>query len=280
MGALEKVLKVVQYTQEAPNAFGGLYLSFLALVILASVLLCIFFRDADDRRFRIILAIMFGVMLVGELTKQFVEPLSIVDGKIVMSYRWGEFPFQLCSTPLYILPILAFAPESKIRDAAASYTMTVALIGGLAVYATPFTVLTEYVFSNIQTLVHHGIQIVSGIYAACYYRRRLTSKFYLYGMAIFAIALGIALFLDTAFYDMLLRTGRVDEGIEFNMFYISPRVGMHSPFYEEWLNTFKPVVYISMYTVVIMLLSAMIVMATRLICRLMGRISSSIESEE
>ena len=273
MWILEKALKSIQYTQEVPGAFGHLHLSSLIGVILISLVLCVFLRDAGDKTFRVIIGIMFCVMLAGELIKQFIEPLSMVDGVIVRSYSWGAFPFQLCSTPLYILPILALTPDSKIRDAAAAYTMTAALIGGIAVYATPFTVFSEYAFSNVQTMVHHGIQIVSGIYVACYYRRRLGLKFYLGGMAVFAVMLGIALYLDTAFYDMLLRTGRIEEGEMFNMFYISPRLGMISPFYEELLNSLGPAVYVPMYAAAILLLSAVIVIAAKRICKLMSGIN-------
>ena len=271
---LGKIIEYMSRTQEEPVIFGDLYMKFLFGVIFISIALCAFFHNANDTVFRVIVGVLFYVMLFGELLKQIVAPMSIDGGVITYSYNWGAFPFQLCSTPLYILPLVVFLPESKIRDAAAIYIMTVGFIGGAAVYATPHTVFNTNVFSNLHTMTHHGIQIVSGIYVACHYRKRVNVGMYLRAMLLFGVMLGIAIYLDTSFYDMLVSTGRIEEGFAFNMFYISPRVGMHSPFYEEWLNSFPPKIYISMYAAIIVLASIIVVTVAKLISMLCTWIAS------
>ena len=265
IGYLEKIIEYMHRTQELPEMFGKLHMQFIFGVALVTIALCALFHNANEATFRVIVGLMFYVMLFGELLKQIVDPMTIVDGKIIYTYQWNSFPFQLCSTPLYVLPLVVFLPQCKLRDAAAIYIMTVGLIGGLAVYATPYTVFKTNVFGNIHTMVHHGIQIVSGVYVACHYRNRLKVGMYLGGMLMFAFMVGIAIFFDTVFYDMLVETGKISETYKFNMFYISPRLGMQSPFYEEWLNSFPPAIYISMYAGIIISVSAAITFITWLI---------------
>jgi hypothetical protein len=280
MSNIEKIASLLDRTQEVPASLGNLHLSFIIGVLLVSLALCVFFRDSSGRTFRLIIGILFFVMLFGEVIKQTLVPLDYVDGALVRNYKWNSFPFQLCSTPLYILPIVAFFPECKLRDAAAMYIMTVGFIGGVAVYATPFTVFNTYAFTNVQTMVHHGIQIVSGIYVAAYYRKRISAMMYLHGMAIFGVMLTIAIYLDTVFYDKLIALGKLNDGTKFNMFYISPRLGMQSPFFQDWFNSFRPPVYISLYAAGIIIASALIVVFGKLIGMFCAWISSKCRKHE
>ena len=191
-------------TMEEPSAFGGLHLLCLLLVITASVLACVFFRDASDKTFRLIIGVSFAIMLAFEIWKQIAVSTDVVDGVITFSYRWFVFPFQLCSTPLYVLPFLAFLPDSELRDVFAAYTMTFAFVGGIAVFLFPKTVFTTYTALNAQTMVHHGLQITTAAYTASYYRKRLNLRFFLGGACVFTIFFVIANLLNTLGYDYLV----------------------------------------------------------------------------
>ncbi len=255
--------KVMHTSQEAPGFFSGLHLSFCLVVILTTFLLCKYCRDADEKTFRKIIGAMFIVMFIGEALKQFAYPLSIVDGEAVYDYNWTSFPFQLCSTPIYVLPIVAFLPDSKVRDAAAAYLMTYGLIGGIAVYLIPSSVFVEAIFINYQTMIHHGIQIVSGIYIVAYYRRKLGKSFYLGGLSVFAVTYTVALLLNTVFRDILIQTGRIDEETTFNMFYISPKQGMMLPSLFDAMEQIPPIVYMPGYFALLSLGAFLIVFGAR-----------------
>ena len=137
--------------------------------------------------------------------------------------------------------------------------MTFALIGGVAVYLVPSSVFVTNRFINIQTMVHHGLQIVSGIYVAAYYRRRFNRRFYLGGVAIFAVTFTIANILNTVVYDMLVAMGKFEDGFLFNMFYINPRLEIVLPVCKNMFSKLPPVLYIAAYFVVLCALSSDII---------------------
>ena len=280
MGIMEKLVNLISPDQEVPQMFGDLHLAFCFGVIAACLLLSVFFRDASDGTFRLLIAVMFLVMLVGEVMKQFVYPFSIVDGVLVKDYDWSTFPFQLCSTPLYVLPLIALLPDCKLRDCAACYIMTYGLIGGVAVYLTPYSVFATRVFINIQTMVHHGLQIVSGVYIASYYRRRINKSFYHGGVAVFVVTFTIANLLNTVFYDMLIAKGKIPEGYQFNMFYISPRVGLKLPFFADTFNTLPPITYIAGYFVILSVGAFIVCYVANLLFKFARRSVSIIDDED
>ena len=266
MNALERVVTWINTEGEAPQTFGGLHILFTLLVIALCILLFWKLRDTSDRTYRILIGVMFGVMFFGELTKQVLANFSITDGRLIYTYSWGQFPFQLCSTPLYVLPFLSFLPDCRIRDFAAAYTMTVGLIGDIAVYLTPKTVFGTRLFFNIHTMIHHGLQIVSGVYTAIYYRHRINRRFYFDGICVFAILFVIANLLNTVGYDLLVASGLMSEGADFNMFYISPRAEQTVPVLSDLLKSFPPIVYIIGYFVFLSLGALIIMCFTRFVC--------------
>ena len=182
----------------------------------------------------------FLLMLVMEIFKQIISPMSVVDGELVYRYAWSDFPFQLCSTPLYVFPLLVFLSDGRLRDVAAAYTMTFSLIGGIAVYLVPKTVFSVRLALNIQTMVHHGLQIVIGIYTAARYRARINRRFFLGGVGLFAGVYAIANLLNTVGYDFFVARGWMNEGDSFNMFFISPRSDQTVPLFNEFLKSLPP----------------------------------------
>ncbi len=268
MRCLEKILSLVHTSGNVPSALSVFHISFILGVILLSFLLCRYFRNAGSLDFRLIILTMWIVMISLEIIKQIFTPMSIVDGQITYSYQWVMFPFQLCSTPLYVLPLLALLPDGCVRDAMAAYTMTIGLIGGVAVYLVPRTVLNVTICQNYQTMIHHGLQIVSGVYTAAYYRYKLKRSFYVKGISAFAIAVCIACLLNTVGYDMFVAMGIMADGSAFNMFYISPRVDQIVPVLNDVLKTFNPIVYILGYFIVLSALSAGVMLSVKWICEL------------
>jgi hypothetical protein len=113
--------------------------------------------------------------------------------------------------------------------------MTFALLGGIAVYLVPKTVFVTKAAINVQTMLHHGIQIFTGVYTASYYRRRINRKFFLSGFLLFALFFAVANLLNTVGYDLLVSAGLMESGESFNMFYIGPRPEQTLPIFEELL---------------------------------------------
>ena len=87
-----------------------------------------------------------------------------VDGsQILFDYQWYAFPFQFCSTPMYIGLLAAVVKRKSLHIRLCSYLATYALFAGICVMAYPVTVFIDTVGINIQTMVCHGSMITTGI---------------------------------------------------------------------------------------------------------------------
>lgn len=212
----EKIVIFLQYSAPRPGNYGWFHLMFVALAIIAVVLLCVFFRDASDKKFRRILLISWLVILLFEIYKQvvFSYNYNAETGLGSWHYGWGSFPFQLCSTSMYLLPFAVWLKEGKLRDSVLSFLALFSFFGGLCVYVFPNDVFhTDLLGVQIQTMVHHGLQIVIAIYIVAHERRKFNIKFFL---------ISIPLFIEVVLVAMALNTiGHADIEGTFNMFYIS-----------------------------------------------------------
>ena len=219
MNFFARLIEFFSAEMTTPEPYGWFHLMFVGITVAASVLFCVFFRNASERTERRICLILWLIILVLEIYKQLIFTFEVEGGAIVGDYQWYAFPFQLCSTPLYILPFVAFLKNGWLRDAVIAYMIAFSIFGGLCVYVFPGDVFIEIIGINIQTMIHHGIQIVAGVYLASKYRHRLTFRYYLKGGAVFVLMVLLAMVMNIAVYNAFAASG-IDEA--FNMFYISP----------------------------------------------------------
>ena len=249
MNCLERVYDIASLVQTEPVPGSTYHLIWVAAVLIFCAFVCVVVRYLGDMTFRRITLILWIVMLLFEVYKQTVGNLDVANGEVVYRYSWENFPFQLCSTPLYVLPFLALLKDGSVRDFFASYTMTYALIGGIAVYMFPNSVFGEYVIGNVQTMVHHGIQIATGVMTAVRYRKRLDWRFFLKGLAVFILMFCIAMSLNTFGRDYLISVGAITDGDTFNMFLISPYMEFHYPVFGDVLQMLSPWTMVGLYFV-------------------------------
>ena len=219
MNILVKLYNFLTTTAEVPKTFGIYHFICVLSIILISVFVCRKFKDCSDEVLRRLVACVWGIILALEIYKQLIHGFSVDEGKFVWDYAWYIFPFQFCSSPLYILPFIAFSKNEKLRDACAAYMITFSLFAGLAVFCYPNDVFTETVGINFQTMVHHGSQILMGALLAVRYKDRLDKRLFTGGALVFVAMVFIAMALNVGVYHMFVRVG-IDE--TFNMFFISP----------------------------------------------------------
>ena len=219
MEFLSKLYTLVTSTMETPTNYGWFHLVCIGTMILVTVLVCLGFRRSSDEAVNRLVAAVWLILVVFEVYKQLIFGFSLEDGRFVWDYAWYAFPFQFCSSPLYILPIIAFTRNERVRDFCIAYMMTFSLFAGLAVFCYPNDVFISTIGINIQTMVHHGSQIVMGIFFAIKYRDKFSSGFFFGGALVFVIMSFIAMALNIGVYHAFGIYG-IDE--TFNMFYISP----------------------------------------------------------
>ena len=236
MNLFEKIISALQTESPQPTKYGWFHLMFLGLAIVSVVLLCVFCRKIKDKNFRKIVAVSWGVMLIFEIYKQLVFSYN------ASSDTWNSFPYQLCSTPLYLLPFVAFMKDSKISDGIILFIATFSLFGGLCVYVEPGDVFsTSFLGVHIQTMVHHGLQIVIGIYTAIYYAKKITLKNLFYSFIVFVVMLVIAIVLNLVVYHLITKE-------TFNMFFISPYYPCTLPVLSEVYQKVHYALFFIIYT--------------------------------
>ena len=216
------LLSVLEAEMTEPTSFGWYHFMWVVLIASFTVFMCIKLRDSSDKTLRRLSLIIFIVLIVADLYKQitydFVDYNS-ETGKFVWDYSWYSFPFQLCSSPHYILPFIIWMKDSKIRDACIGFMCFFSMFGGLCVFVYPEDCLVESIGVNIQTMLHHGMQIFLAVFYAVHERRKFNVKYYLRSIPVMLIMVSVAMTLNIIVYNVFQALGMGDT---FNMYYISP----------------------------------------------------------
>ncbi len=265
MEFIKKILSFLTLDMTEPTSYGWFHFLFVAIMLGLTIFLCVKFKDTSDKVFRRIVLICWIVMVVLELYKQLEFSYTVGAEFITWDYQWYAFPYQLCSTPLYALPFIAFMKDSKFRDAFVAYMSTFSLFGGLVTFIYPEQVFVETIGINIQTMTHHGLQIVLGIFFIVYARKNFPVKFYLKGIAVFGGFATIALIANELFVAFF----STDE--TFNMFYISRHFDCILPILDQVYDKLWYGLFLVLYIFGFVLVSAIIFSIAKLIIYIVGR---------
>lgn len=225
MSFWQNSLKILDTQMERPPAYGWFHLLFWGLTVLFAVLLCVFHKKENPNRVRkVVLAVAITVIIL-EIYKQINYSFSYENG-ISFDYQWYIFPWQFCSTPMYVGLLAGLIKKGKLHDAFCAYLATYAMFAGLCVMIYPNDIYTSTVGINIQTSVCHGTMISIAVYLLYSGHVKLQHKTILKAMSVFACAMGIAMILNEIAYKSGLQE-------TFNMFYISPYYNGTLPVYSS-----------------------------------------------
>ena len=98
MHFFEAILRFFDTQMTQPTPYGWFHILSLALTVAATVLLCRFGKSLNPRKTVLFTAILVTVL---EIYKQINYSFSY-EGGIGFDYQWYAFPFQFCSTPMYV----------------------------------------------------------------------------------------------------------------------------------------------------------------------------------
>lgn len=227
MDFFESLIRFFDTTGEVPALFGPFHLVSLALTLLATIAACVFGRKASARAVRrIVLSVAIVVVLL-EVYKQLTFTFDVTEEGLVGEYLWYAFPWQFCSTPMYVGLLAGLTKKGKLHETACAYLATFAVFAGLAVMIYPGNVYIETVGINFQTMICHGTMIPVGalLYASGHVKRKF--KTVLKAVPLFLFCVLVAMILNEVAY----QTGLTQTG-EFNMFYFSPYQPPSLPVYS------------------------------------------------
>lgn len=262
MSLLENIIYFLQAEAETPKMYGLFHIVFLVLIIALAVFLSRIVFLRDDKTYRKIILSFWIIMTLLEVYRELVFSMQVVDGVAVWDYAWYQFPFQLCATPLYAFPLITLLPDGAVRDACRSYVATFALFGGIAVMLYPGDVLCSYIGINIQSLVHHGLQLVGGIITAVSIRNKYNLREFAKGVIVFAVFVSVAMALNIGVHAYLVSAGMDDT---FNMFFISPYFDCTLPILSAIYPLVPYPVFLISYIIGFSLVALIVFGATRLI---------------
>lgn len=225
MSLLQEILRIFDTAADKPGLYGWYHIMWLLITAAVATGLCLWHKKApsDPRKVVLFTAV---VVVVLEIYKQINYSFSYDNG-IAFSYQWYAFPFQFCSTPMYVGLLAGLLPKGKISDALMSYLATFAMFAGLCVMIYPGDVYVSTVGINIQTMICHGSMVWIGVYLLCTGKVKLEHKTVLKGAAVFAVCVVLAMIMNEIAY----RTGLLEEHV-FNMFFISPYCAPSLPVYS------------------------------------------------
>ena len=222
MDFFANLLRILDTSMVTPIPYGWFHLLWLAITVGSAILLCMLRPNPK----KTVLAVAITVIIL-EIYKQVNYSFSYEGGKILADYQWYAFPFQFCSTPMYVGLLAGLTKPGKFHDTLCAYLATFAVFAGGAVMLLPGDVFISTIGINIQTMICHGSMVSVGVYLlqSGYVKRE--HKTILKALPLFAVCVLIAAIMN----DMAYLTGLLKTDV-FNMFFISPYCDPHLPVYS------------------------------------------------
>lgn len=203
----------LQAEMEPPGLFSWIHLIVIVLVTLVTILISTFFKDAKEKTYKRILFIFWMITIILSVIRQTMRAFHYGPPSY-WQYSIKEIPFALCSMIYYFTPMIIFINSKKhpkIVDMANGYICLISLLAGVVVCLYSNMAASKQVFINYQTFIHHGIQVVIGVYVYVYNRRNITIKTLYRTLIAFLVTVAIAIVINVACYPNYV-----------NLFFINP----------------------------------------------------------
>ncbi len=210
MNIIERFMNLVAVEMTPPPAYGAFHIALIIIGMTLCISLAWICRNFNDRKNKILLLSFVGVLILSEIFKQVFLFYIIEDHSIC----WGEFPFQMCSMPMYLCPVAVLCKNERVQRVCYSFMMCFNMLGGFAGVFEPSGVFHEYVFLTAHAIVWHYSLVFLSFYII-FSRRAGREKKELFDM--------IKLFVGLCFVAFVINTLiGITVGATVNMFFVGP----------------------------------------------------------
>ena len=209
---MKGVLDFLNAKMTEPTLYGWYHLLCWGIVIVASIIVVVYRKKFSKKfvnNFLLITGLVFFVLEIYKLV------IISYDDNGLTKFLWYTFPFQVCSTPMYLSIIAGSLRKGRAYDYITSYLATYSVFAGLAVMILPSTVFVSIIGVNIQTMVVHGGMVIMGIMLLSTKTVKIEWKTLLKGGIVFCLLSLIAILLNVLWHFY-------GTSATFNMFFISP----------------------------------------------------------
>jgi hypothetical protein len=211
------IYPLYKWTWDIPKDYGPFHLYYFFGIPVVVLICALLMRKRSDIVIRIFILLCTCIMLIMEVIKQNLCSFNYneVTGVVTWIYKYGCFPFQLCSTTMYMSLLTSLIWKGRIQKMLDA-TIVISMIGATTDLFYPSLAFVNSIFLCNQSMIYHGLMMAIGV-VLMITRLELNHKtFFLYGVPLYLVLVMIALIMDICFYYFYSRI------ITFNMFFISP----------------------------------------------------------
>lgn len=163
---LDSFFEAIAWPMEPPAAYGAFHLLFTLIGFTVCGFTAWKLRHVNEKTAGWILFSGGLLLALSEVFKQFFCYYVIADN----TYHWGEFPFQLCSIPMYMCLFTPWLKPGKFKRAMYSFMVLFNLLGGAIAFAEPSGLLHGHLFLTAHSCVWHMLLVFVGLFL-CFSRR-------------------------------------------------------------------------------------------------------------
>ncbi len=201
------LIRKTAWPMTPPAPWSAFHVAFLLAGLAAAVCLVRFLCPPQSETSSSRMLFLCGIILAaGEVYKQLFLYEIVNQG----FYDWWYFPFQLCSTPMYLCLAFPFLPRGRCRQTAAVYLQAFGFLGGIMALLEPAGLMHPYWTLTLHGLLWHILLIFIAFYCTAARLTHRDNRYFLSALLLFF------LFCLAATAVNLFTKGRAD------MFYISP----------------------------------------------------------
>jgi len=244
MNLFEKFLYFLQGEMTEPTAFGWFHILWLILVAITIFVLYKNKKYYSENQLKKVLGIYGIVALILELLKQLIWTFNYdsITNIVTWDYEWYAFPFQLCTTPIFVSIICLFLKKGNIRNNLLSYMAYITILGSISTMLIPDSCFVSDILVNIHTMWLHLGSFVVSIYLLMCGEVKINIKALKSAILVFLIYVGIAEVMNIFIYNIGILNGET-----FNMFYISPYFISTLPVFDIIQQNVPYLVYLIIY---------------------------------
>jgi len=265
MNFFEKILCFLQAEMKEPKAFGWFHILWLILVVISIFILYKRKQSHSEKQLKLVLGIYGIITLILELSKQLIWTFNYnnITNIVIWDYQWYAFPFQLCTTPMFVSLICLFLRKNKVRDYLLSYMAYVTILGSIVTMIMPDSCFVSDILVNIHTMWLHLGSFVVSVYLLMIGEVKINTKAVKQAIIVFLIFVSIAQCMNIVIYNSGILNGET-----FNMFFISPYFISTLPVFDTIQQNVPYIVFLLLYVLVLIIGSFIVYFVAMLISNL------------
>lgn len=161
---MSQFLKKTAWPMSTPAPYSFIHIAFTLAGVFGAVFaaVCLASKCKNNPAKAISVTTICGIILaLGESYKQLFLYVVVNQG----SFDWWYFPFQLCSTPMYLCLCLPAVKKSlAVRQTVCTYLQDFCLLGGIMALLEPSGLLHPYWVLTLHGLLWHILLIFLGLF--------------------------------------------------------------------------------------------------------------------